>query len=225
MIAMLQAAPFNYPEAKYDPATQESLGNTALTVHQGRMLALNETGYPISLRVSPDGAVTTGDVERFGGKLNKPFSAHPKRDPRTGELVSFGYECAPCPLPVLPFPIPPIESTTNMYQIHSLSQSFACLGLKKGTWHWLTLRRINGLNDKADIHYFCVSPKGELSAAIPVDASHAQLMHDFGITETYAVFIDQNLILKTNVSSPAPSAVIHLFLACQLMLWIGTLVY
>jgi carotenoid 9,10(9',10')-cleavage dioxygenase 1 len=89
MMAILTVAPLNYPEGKYDPRKQ---GNTALVFHNGTLLGLNEEGYPIRLRVSPNGALATGAPERFRNKLTHPFTAHPKVDPRTGEMLCFGYQ-------------------------------------------------------------------------------------------------------------------------------------
>lgn len=68
------------------------LGNTALTVHGGRVLALMEGGLPFALRLCA-GAVRSLGTFTFGGGLTHEMSAHPKADPHTGELVSFAYEC------------------------------------------------------------------------------------------------------------------------------------
>lgn len=71
------------------------MGNTAIACHNGRVLALNEAGYPIEVKVDSQGQVSTGAVVRFDGKLAHPFTAHPKIDPDTNEMCSFGYKCAP----------------------------------------------------------------------------------------------------------------------------------
>lgn len=62
--------------------------NTALVYHHDKLLALWEAGEPYELKV-PD-LSTVGPVT-FGGKLKQPFTAHPKVDPATGELLYFGY--------------------------------------------------------------------------------------------------------------------------------------
>ena len=43
--------------------------------------------------------------------------------------------------------------------------------------------------------YSTVSADGRLSKGTAIDVQRAQLMHDFGITPNYAVFIDQNLVM------------------------------
>ncbi|MBK1661508.1 carotenoid oxygenase family protein [Paracraurococcus ruber] len=63
------------------------VANTAFAWHAGRLLALEEAHLPWSL--DPATLETLG-VERFGS-LTGPFTAHPKTDPVTGELVFFGY--------------------------------------------------------------------------------------------------------------------------------------
>ncbi|MFZ4410276.1 MAG: carotenoid oxygenase family protein [Paracraurococcus sp.] len=63
------------------------VANTSLAWHAGRLLALEEAHLPFSL--DPATLATRG-VEDFGG-LPRPFTAHPKADPTTGELVFFGY--------------------------------------------------------------------------------------------------------------------------------------
>ena len=70
------------------------LGNTALTVHGGRVLALMEEGLPFALRLCA-GAVHSLAAFTFGGGLTHKMTAHPKADPHTGELLAFAYECAP----------------------------------------------------------------------------------------------------------------------------------
>jgi len=63
-----------------------SVANTNAVAHGGRMLALVESSYPYE--VTPD-LDTVGPWD-FAGKLRTPFTAHPKRCPRTGELHAFG---------------------------------------------------------------------------------------------------------------------------------------
>lgn len=66
------------------------VANTALAWHAGRLLALEEAHLPFAL--DPATLATRG-TEDFGA-LAGPFTAHPKADPATGELVFFGYSVA-----------------------------------------------------------------------------------------------------------------------------------
>ena len=62
--------------------------NTSLVVHDGRMLAIEETGLPYEL----DADLNTVGFYDFGGAVDSPMCAHPKIDPNTGEMVFFGYD-------------------------------------------------------------------------------------------------------------------------------------
>jgi carotenoid cleavage dioxygenase len=70
------------------PPEQRSTANTALVWHHGRLLALYEGGPPHRLTIP---ALDTQGLYTFGGTLPHPFTAHPKIDPTTGELLCFGY--------------------------------------------------------------------------------------------------------------------------------------
>src|SRR5271156_735418 len=65
----------------------EGVANTNIIWHAGRLLALEEAHLPIEL--DPATLATRG-VQDFGA-LQGPFTAHPKTDPVTGELLFFGY--------------------------------------------------------------------------------------------------------------------------------------
>ena len=66
----------------------EGAANTNVVWHAGRLLALEEGHLPIEL--DPATLATRG-VQDFGGRLHGPFTAHPKADPITGELIFFGF--------------------------------------------------------------------------------------------------------------------------------------
>ncbi|MBX7167895.1 MAG: carotenoid oxygenase family protein [Pirellulales bacterium] len=66
----------------------KNAANTALAWHDGRLLALWEAGPPHEIAVPRLDTVGPYD---YGGKLRHPFTAHPKVDPETGEMLFFGY--------------------------------------------------------------------------------------------------------------------------------------
>ena len=73
-------------------ALNSTIANTNIVWHGGRLLALEEAHAPFALdpaSLMPAGP--DGGYETYGGKLCGPFTAHPKLDPRTGEMVFFGY--------------------------------------------------------------------------------------------------------------------------------------
>jgi len=76
-----------------DPALVGTAGpvknpaNTHIVRHAGRYLALWEGGLPTEVTASLD---TVGEFD-FGGRLSGSMTAHPRLDPRTGEMFFFGY--------------------------------------------------------------------------------------------------------------------------------------
>lgn len=69
----------------------KNAGNTHTVQHAGRILALLEACLPTQLSRDLE---TIGEVD-FGGKLQGAFTAHPKIDPFTGEMLFFGYSPFP----------------------------------------------------------------------------------------------------------------------------------
>ena len=74
-----------------DPSAQgtdSGVANTNIVSHAGRLFALEEAHHPFELdpvTLAPKG------YEHFGGKITNRFTAHPKFDPETGEMIAFGY--------------------------------------------------------------------------------------------------------------------------------------
>ena len=68
-----------------------SLANTHIIAHAGRILALQETQVPIEMTADLD---TVGPYD-FGGRLERNMTAHPKICPKTGEMLFFGYGIMP----------------------------------------------------------------------------------------------------------------------------------
>jgi carotenoid cleavage dioxygenase-like enzyme len=76
--------------ATSDPAAigrDAGLANTNIISHAGRLLALEEAHQPFEL--DPETLEPRGYLPYAGAA--KRFTAHPKTDPETGELVFFGY--------------------------------------------------------------------------------------------------------------------------------------
>ena len=70
----------------------KNTANTAMVYHNNTLYALMEAAPPHKITL-PD--LGTEGEETFGGKLKHPFTAHPKVDAVTGEMMTFGY--APFP--------------------------------------------------------------------------------------------------------------------------------
>jgi carotenoid cleavage dioxygenase-like enzyme len=84
---MLEPAQPNNP---YGPG--KNTANTALVYHAGQLLATWEGGAPHAIK-TPE-LDTIGEYN-YNGKLTSAFTAHPKVDPVTGEMMFFGYRFAP----------------------------------------------------------------------------------------------------------------------------------
>ncbi len=75
-----------------DPTPIKNTANTNVVRHAGRMFALWEGGPPTEV----DALLQTVGPYDFGGSLPHAFTAHPKIDPATGEMLGFRYAgCAP----------------------------------------------------------------------------------------------------------------------------------
>ncbi|CAL5055388.1 unnamed protein product [Urochloa decumbens] len=79
-----------------NPAQGVGLANTSLALFGGRLYALGESDLPYAVRVdTATGDVTTHGRCDFGGRLFMGMTAHPKKDPVTGELFAFRYGPVP----------------------------------------------------------------------------------------------------------------------------------
>ncbi|MFN3634233.1 MAG: carotenoid oxygenase family protein [Rhizobium rhizophilum] len=76
-----------------DPSVRDlnnSTANTNVVVHGGKLLALKEDSAPYAL--DPVTMETIGLWDFNGQLTSATFTAHPKIDPATGDLLCFGYE-------------------------------------------------------------------------------------------------------------------------------------
>ncbi|XP_020965523.1 carotenoid 9,10(9',10')-cleavage dioxygenase 1 isoform X3 [Arachis ipaensis] len=69
--------------------------NTALIYHHGKLLALSEADKPYAIKVFEDGDLQTLGLLDYDKRLGHSFTAHPKVDPFTGEMFTFGYSHTP----------------------------------------------------------------------------------------------------------------------------------
>jgi carotenoid cleavage dioxygenase len=77
-----------------DPSVRQvsrATQNTQVWYHNGRILAMKEDSMPAAL--DPHTLETLDGLYRFDGRLEgETFTAHPKNDSHTGNLLGFGYE-------------------------------------------------------------------------------------------------------------------------------------
>lgn len=69
--------------------------NTACLMYFNRFYCLNEGNVPFECRICPDGRLERGGFEFFDDTLNYPFSAHPRIDHDTGDLLFHSYTTSP----------------------------------------------------------------------------------------------------------------------------------
>ncbi|KAM3686137.1 hypothetical protein ACJW31_11G174300 [Castanea mollissima] len=69
--------------------------NTAMVCHHGKLLALSEADKPYAVKVLEDGDLQTLGMLDYDKRLSHSFTAHPKVDPFTGEMFTFGYSHTP----------------------------------------------------------------------------------------------------------------------------------
>ncbi|HEX8382630.1 MAG TPA: carotenoid oxygenase family protein [Sphingomonas sp.] len=63
--------------------------NTSVVWHGGKLLALKEAARP--MEIDRDTLATIGSYDFNGTLKSQTFTAHPKIDPATGEMVAYGY--------------------------------------------------------------------------------------------------------------------------------------
>ncbi len=71
--------------------TDGGVANTNIIYHAGRLLALEEGHLPTEIE---PGTLATRGYCNYQGRIAGPFTAHPKIDPGSGEMVFFGYNAA-----------------------------------------------------------------------------------------------------------------------------------
>lgn len=79
----------NFPDRSLtgDAGPVKNPANTHIIEHAGRRLALWEGGLPTEVTAD---LATVGEYD-FDGRLVGSMTAHPRLDPRTGEMIMFGY--------------------------------------------------------------------------------------------------------------------------------------
>jgi carotenoid cleavage dioxygenase-like enzyme len=88
------------PDAPAATRPDGGVANTNIIFHGGRLLALEEAHLPMEIE---PGTLATLGYCNYGGGIAGPFTAHPKIDPVTGEMMFFGYNAAGPFTPALSF--------------------------------------------------------------------------------------------------------------------------
>jgi carotenoid cleavage dioxygenase-like enzyme len=88
------------PSAPASTTQDGGVANTNIIFHGGRLLALEEAHLPTEIE---PGTLKTRGYCNYDGGIAGPFTAHPKIDPVTGEMVFFGYNASGPFTPTLSF--------------------------------------------------------------------------------------------------------------------------
>jgi len=108
-----------------DAAAGRGTANTALVVHAERVLALGEGGLPYALRVACEGVVQTLGSTTFGrGAAGRGavWTAHPREDAATGELIGVNYHMGAAPYAEV-VTVSPAGAVTSVVPIRSMPRS------------------------------------------------------------------------------------------------------
>lgn len=76
------------PGAPQTTCTDSGVANTNIVFHGGKLLALEEGHLPTEIE---PGTLDTRGYCDYDKRIGGPFTAHPKVDPLTGEMMFFGY--------------------------------------------------------------------------------------------------------------------------------------
>jgi carotenoid cleavage dioxygenase len=88
------------PDTPASVTADGGVANTNIIFHGGRLLALEEAHLPTEIE---PGTLKTRGSYNYDGGIAGPFTAHPKIDPVSGEMVFFGYNAAGPFSPALSF--------------------------------------------------------------------------------------------------------------------------
>ena len=89
MNSMMDPTPSRIPDGA---PRNKNLANTAFAYHNNTLYALHEPSQPTIIRLP---GLETDGATNFDGKLKHPFTAHPKVDQKSGEMMTFGYAFQP----------------------------------------------------------------------------------------------------------------------------------
>ena len=84
--------PFTDDDSVKDPKRPNlrTVSNTSPIAHAGKLFTLKEDGLPH--QINPNTLETIGPYDFNGQWKSETFTAHPKIDPVSGEMIAFGYE-------------------------------------------------------------------------------------------------------------------------------------
>ena len=79
------------------PGGFEGVANTSIKYHAGKLLASVEMSQPCQLHINASGSIETIGTYSYNNTLTHAWTAHPKVDPITGEMMTFCYNISAAP--------------------------------------------------------------------------------------------------------------------------------
>lgn len=187
-----------------------SVGNTNVIYHDGRALATCESGPPMRVQLPGletvgwyNGITAEGETNHGEGKSKDKLgkggplawtrewtTAHPKVDPRTGELIMFHSIFSK---PFVQYSVIPQTLTSSKTHSHTFMSTSSSQKSE----------RTPLINPSAN--YQTPNPKRLINANIPGITS-PKMMHDFGVSSTHTIILDLPLSLDPmNIMKGKPS--------------------
>lgn len=188
--------PFTHePEIQGKYNTADTVSNTNVIWFAGKLLALKEDAPPMEM--DPDTLETKGFFD-FGGAYKAPtFTAHPKVDGKTGEMVTYGYEAEGLASNAIwLYTIDPDGTVTSerritapyLSMVHdiAISQNYIMIPvygmvssmerLREGKVHW-------GWDTKVPSHIGVLPRHGDASEIRWFDGPQLAMVHTFAATD------------------------------------------
>jgi carotenoid cleavage dioxygenase len=188
-----------------------NVANTNVVYHGGKLLVLKESDRPIA--IDPHTLETLGTWDYDGKLTSETFTAHPKIDARTGEMIAYGYEArGDASLDIAVFAIdrlgritwelwlqPPLLSmlhdiaiTPNYIILPTTSFTTSTERLHSGKVHW-------GFDPRQPTHLAVIPRGGRTEDVRWFDAPRHAMIHTINATEE-----DGRIVLDAPVSDSNP---------------------
>lgn len=158
------------------------------------------------MRVLEDGDLETQGLLDYNSNLAHPFTAHPKLDPVTGNIsnmkrqkfvwIILGYRLLSIR----------VEAYENFVRVVFTGELFA-FGYD--------------VNKAPHVTYRVVSKDGVLSEPVHITIPEPVMMHDFAITENFAIFMDLPLVFRPKVVNPHSLCLLTLLIRAVFLSKVG----
>ena len=190
-----------------------TVANTNIVVFNGKLLALKEDSLPYE--VDPITLQTVGPYDFGGGYKSPTFTAHPKIDGQTGEMITYGYEAEGLATNAIwVYTISPTGTVTSerklaapyLSMVHdiAISQNYILIPvygmissmdrLREGKVHW-------GWDDTVPSYIGVLPRNGSASEVVWIQGPEMAMVHTFSATDEGGII---TLLAAVSDSNPFP---------------------